>query len=100
MKKKPFFTIAAIIFLLMATYFTMQMRGSGNKTCRISLEGECDLNVNDICNGFPMGYSLIYGICDGEFCSTCWRVYCDDDYGIVTYYVTCEPTRSSDCVQL
>ncbi len=98
MKKKPFFTIAAIIFLLMATYFTMQMRGSGSKTCSVSFEQLCYADAFGVCRGTPWGYYMIIGICDHTTCITVWKLYCEDDYGIVSYYLTCEG-NSSNCTQ-
>ncbi len=80
MKKTTLFTVAVIIFLLMAGYFTLQVRGMAQKKCTAS--NACVYEAEGSC--MPrgsMGYAtVIFSNCLAlGHCGTLFRVSCEDN---------------------
>ncbi len=98
MKKTTFFTIAAIIFLLMASTFTVQVKGLALKKCTPT--NNCDVLAEMSCHpgGDFIHSFLIYAACEAQLCVGTYSVTCEDseDGFLFTLYLICEGS-SNEC---
>ncbi len=91
MKQKTFYTIAAIIFIMMAVYFTMQMNGSAQNGCHYDFFVWCGFaSIADCPHGVDFA-TIYWSCCDGYLCGAIWRVTCENQFGLPKIdYVSCD----------
>ncbi len=99
MKQKTFFTIAALIFVMMAVYFTIQMQGSAQKQCSYDFGLYCMQEVFEECPYGIFHASIYWSCCLGSgVCGAVWTVYCEsDNWTPVITTCSCDGYDPSEC---
>ncbi len=78
MSQKKFFSIAAIIFISMIAFFTIQLISMQLETCRFELTWECDIEAQVGCEGGDYETKLMYSACIQEDCVGSFSLTCLD----------------------
>jgi hypothetical protein len=98
MKQKTFLLIVAIVVVLMAGFFTVQLTSLGAKWCIPEFTWECEIEGVVACEGELMGAELVNSECIGTTCRGNWLFHCDE--GTDTTYegpVNCDDEMNPGC---
>ncbi len=99
MKQKTFFTIAAIIFIIMAVYFTTQMSGSSQRQCSFDFYLYCLGDAFEDCPNGVSQASIYWSCCVGDGnCGAVWTITCEDEeYNPVYTACSCDGEDPAEC---
>ncbi len=101
MKQKTFFSIAAIIFILIVGFFSIQLLSSPEHECRAYFDFDCDSQAQVACEGSDYMYLLGGQWCLGSKCRGVFQIYCEDIDDPFNYIyngnVTCDDYGNPDC---
>lgn len=99
MKEKTFFTLAAIVFVLMAGFFSFQLLSSQENSCYVYFDFECDAYAQLLCGGIEYSQQFKGGVCEDERCRGSFWIFCgwDGPDTPLTDIITCYDDFSPEC---
>jgi hypothetical protein len=100
MKKTTFFTITAVIVLLLGGYFVLRMNSMQAIWCRADFDFNCECYAQLTCasqGGDFMGEITGGGECIGNNCYGTFLIECSNQYGRYRETIECVDTFCPDC---
>ncbi len=101
MKQKTFFSIAAIVFILVVGFFSIQLLSRAEHSCTPYFDFDCDSQAQAACEGGDYLELAIGGWCLGSTCRGMFGIYCEDLDDPFNYIwngnVTCDEYGNSEC---
>jgi hypothetical protein len=99
MKQKTFFTLSAIIFILLVGFFSIKLASLPQKSCVAYFNYVCDAEAQLICGGDEYMKHHSGSTCDGEVCVGIYDIFCgwNGPYSPFTDTLTCYDNFNFTC---
>ncbi len=98
---KSFYTIIAVIVLIMVAFFTIKLSSLPQRYCSASYSVLCEMEAFMACRGGDvLSVYLIYSVCDGRICDAAFEVICeypDAGGGFDSWDIYCSDYSAPEC---
>jgi hypothetical protein len=97
MTRKTFFSIVALVIILMTGFFYAKLSAMPANWCSPEFDFECDAKGQLACEGELIGSVLIASHCEGEHCDGYWMFVCDEGTDATFEYDHCIDDGNFSC---
>ena len=77
MSYKSFFSIVALVLIVITEYFVGQLNSSQEITCWPNFDFKCDAYAQLACEGDEYLAQIKGSWCNGSTCRSCYEIWCD-----------------------